>query len=153
MLSYKVSTASFSFILSRNTPVTSSRKKLFSQFLSSLDSASLFMHHTDFICLSIALICIQLSKWQLSGWDFPGGCSPRTYQITCKKQMFDLEAPNSGTPVNSAATAYPLHITIKKNGDTSHPCRSSIPTMNDLWFNSANTDTNFWSGIQWLNGQ
>jgi len=39
---------------------------------------------------------------------------------------------------------------LKRSGDRTHPCRSLTPTVNacDL-INSADTDTNFWAGIEW----
>ena len=72
MLSYKASSASFCFILSRNIPVTSSRKKLSSHFLSSLDSAGLFMHHADFICLVLLSYAFSCPS---------GSCSGEIFQV------------------------------------------------------------------------
>ena len=61
-------------------------------------------------------------------------------------------APNSATVLNLTETVYPVHINYKEEW-WEHMPSNSHGHGERLWFNSADTDTNFWEGIKWLDGQ
>jgi len=53
---------------------------------------------------------------------------------------------------NSVPTPLVFHCTPD---NSAHTCQSPTPTVNgcEFWFNSTDTDTNLWAGIQWLEWQ
>ena len=57
------------------------------------------------------------------------------------------------TLVNSAVTVYPIHIDCEEEWWKHNPFRSSHTHDEGLWFNAADTDTNFLAGIRWRDGQ
>jgi len=68
--------------------------------------------------------------------------------------MFDPAASNSDTRVDSAVTVYIQSIQdIERNSDSTHPESESDTNDKRLWFDSADKQTKFWAGIQWLDGQ
>jgi len=72
----------------------------------------------------------------------------RQYQIVCKKQTVGTAAPNSDSLVGSAVTVYPIQINYEEDWWQHAPLSESNTHCEELWFNSADTDTNVWTGIR-----
>jgi len=70
-----------------------------------------------------------------------------------RKQTIVTAALNRSAIAHLAVIVYPNHR-LYEEGWWQHTHFSESNTNGEqLWLNSANTDTNFWSGIQWLDGQ
>ena len=70
-----------------------------------------------------------------------------------EKITVDLAACNSDTFDESTVTVYPIHIGHAEEWLQHTPLLESNTHCERLWFNSADTDTNFWEGIRWLDGR
>ena len=69
--------------------------------------------------------------------------------------MVDPAAPNYDTLVDLAVTVCPIHVELDCEKELWHHTTLLESNTNGdrSWFNSPDTEKNFWAGMQWLDGQ
>jgi len=108
--------------------------------------------------ISVLYVLIFIPAWSHAAQNRSSTCwrpyweDVQQYQIVCKKQAIDLAASNSDALVDSTVTVYPMHIYYEEARWQHTPLPESNQHCERLWFNFADTDTNVWAGILWLDG-
>ena len=93
---------------------------------------------------------LAADKWS-SAWCRPCGEDTNSTESSEKSQRLILQLPTV-TP-SSAVTVYPIRADHEEECWQPTTLSESNTNGERLWFNSPDTDTNLWAGIQWLHGQ
>jgi len=80
-------------------------------------------------------------------------CSEDAISFTSSQKSDDPADSSVDTLVNSNVTVYSIHTDCEEEWWKHKPFQSSNTHDEGLWLNAADTETNIWAGIRWLDGQ